>query len=49
MRRPEADLVAWLFRETSFPAGCILLTGTGIVPPGDFALRSGDEIEIEVP
>ena len=49
MRRPLAALVECLFRETSFPAGCILLTGTGIVPPGDFALESGDEIEIGVP
>ena len=49
MRRPVRELVAYLFRETSFPAGCVLLTGTGIVPPSEFALRAGDEIEIEVP
>ena len=49
MRRPVQELVAYLFRETSFPAGCVLLTGTGIVPPSEFALRAGDEIEIEVP
>ena len=49
MRRPVAELVAFLFRETSFPAGCVLFTGTGIVPPDGFALRSGDEIEITVP
>lgn len=46
MRRPFEALVEYLYRETSFPAGCVLLTGTGIVPPPDFALRSGDEIEI---
>jgi len=49
MRRPLEELVGYLFRETSFPAGCVLLTGTGIVPPDGFALRPGDEIEIEVP
>jgi len=49
MRRDPAQLVAWLYRETSFPAGCVLLTGTGIVPPNDFALRAGDAIEIHVP
>jgi len=49
MRRPLEELVAYLFRETSFPLGCVLLTGTGIVPPDGFALRSGDEIEITVP
>ena len=49
MRRPVAELVAYLYRETSFPAGCVLFTGTGIVPPDAFALRPGDEIEIGVP
>jgi 2-dehydro-3-deoxy-D-arabinonate dehydratase len=49
MRRAPAQLVAYLFRETGFPAGCVLLTGTGIVPPNDFALRPGDEIRIRVP
>ena len=47
-RKPEA-LVAYLYRETSFPAGCILLTGTGVVSPSEFALQPGDEIEIAVP
>jgi 2-dehydro-3-deoxy-D-arabinonate dehydratase len=49
MRRASEELVSYLYRETSFPAGCVLLTGTGIVPPPDFALRPGDEIEIRVP
>jgi 2-dehydro-3-deoxy-D-arabinonate dehydratase len=46
-RRPE-ELVEYLYRETSFPNGCILLTGTGIVPPDTFTLRSGDEIAISI-
>ena len=49
MRRTEEELVAYLYRETSFPAGCVLLTGTGIVPPAEFALRVGDRIAIHVP
>ncbi|HUV14600.1 MAG TPA: 2-hydroxyhepta-2,4-diene-1,7-dioate isomerase, partial [Acidobacteriota bacterium] len=30
------------------PDGCYLMTGTGIVPPSDFTLRSRDLIEIEI-
>jgi len=48
MRRAPAELVEFLYRETSFPQGCVLLTGTGIVPPDDFALRSGDEVRVEI-
>ena len=39
---------AYLFRETSFPNGCFLLTGTGIIPPDTFTLHSGDSIEIAI-
>lgn len=46
-RRPE-ELVAYLVRETSFPAGCFLMTGTGIVPDDDFSLRPGDEVRITI-
>jgi 2-dehydro-3-deoxy-D-arabinonate dehydratase len=46
-RKPE-ELVAWLFRESSFPTGCVLLTGTGIVPPADFTLEPGDEVAITI-
>jgi 2-dehydro-3-deoxy-D-arabinonate dehydratase len=48
MRRTPTELVECLYRETTFPQGCVLLTGTGIVPPDEFALRSGDEIAIEI-
>ena len=48
MKRNFATLVEYLYRETSFPQGCILLTGTGIVPPDDFTLQSGDEIAITI-
>jgi 2-dehydro-3-deoxy-D-arabinonate dehydratase len=46
-RRPE-ELVEYLFRDNSFPNGVLLMTGTGIVPPGDFSLAAGDEIRIEI-
>jgi len=46
-RRPE-ELVDYLFREMSFPAGCFLLTGTGIVPPDSFTLAGQDQIEISI-
>ena len=48
MHRSFADLVSWLGRETSFPDGAVLLTGTGVVPPDDFTLAPGDEIAIEI-
>jgi 2-dehydro-3-deoxy-D-arabinonate dehydratase len=48
MKRTPEELVDYLYRENSFPAGCFLLTGTGIVPPSDFTLVSGDEIKIAI-
>jgi 2-dehydro-3-deoxy-D-arabinonate dehydratase len=48
MKRDLAGLVEYLYRETSFPEGCLLLTGTGIVPPDDFTLWRGDDIAITI-
>jgi 2-dehydro-3-deoxy-D-arabinonate dehydratase len=48
MARSFDDLIAWLGRENSFPHGVILLTGTGIVPPDEFALAAGDRVTIEI-
>jgi 2-dehydro-3-deoxy-D-arabinonate dehydratase len=48
MKRKPEELVAYLFRENSFPAGCFLMTGTGIVPPNDFTLRSRDDVWISI-
>lgn len=48
MKRQHTELVSFLFRECSFPDGCYLMTGTGIVPPDNFTLRSGDEISITI-
>lgn len=48
MRRDPVELVDFLYRETSFPNGAYLLTGTGVVPPDDFTLAAGDEVRIRV-
>lgn len=46
MKRKEEELVDYLFKECSFPNGCFLMTGTGIVPDADFTLQRGDVIRI---
>jgi 2-dehydro-3-deoxy-D-arabinonate dehydratase len=48
IQRPFTSLAEYLFRHTSFPHGCFLMTGTGIVPPDDFTLQTGDEISITI-
>jgi 2-dehydro-3-deoxy-D-arabinonate dehydratase len=48
MARSFDELVSWLGRETTFPDGVILLTGTGVVPPDNFTLAVGDDITIDV-
>lgn len=48
MRRTPEELTGYLFREQRFPDGVFLMTGTGIVPPDDFTLRSGDIVEITI-
>jgi 2-dehydro-3-deoxy-D-arabinonate dehydratase len=48
IKRPLPSLAEWLFRDNSFPHGCYLMTGTGIVPPDSFTLRSGDEVRITI-
>jgi 2-dehydro-3-deoxy-D-arabinonate dehydratase len=48
MKRDPRALVEYLYRDQSFPYGCFLLTGTGIIPPDAFTLRGGDEIHISI-
>ena len=48
MKRTPEELVGYVFRECSFPHGCLIMTGTGIVPGNDFTLQSGDEIKITI-
>ena len=47
MNRPFDELAA-LLRGNAFPAGCLLLAGTGLVPPDDFTLQPGDQIAIAI-
>ena len=48
IKRSFESLVEYLFRDNSFPCGCYLMTGTGIVPPDDFTLQPQDEIRITI-
>jgi 2-dehydro-3-deoxy-D-arabinonate dehydratase len=48
MKRTLTELADYLFRELDFPRGAFLLTGTGLVPPDDFTLATGDEVRITV-
>ncbi|MET0299499.1 MAG: fumarylacetoacetate hydrolase family protein [Flavitalea sp.] len=48
MKRQHTELVDYLFREFIFPNGVLLMTGTGLVPPDDFTLKVGDEVNITI-
>lgn len=46
MKRTLDELAQYLCRELSFPAGVLLMTGTGIVPSENFTLQLGDQVRI---
>jgi len=48
IKRTMPELVSFVYRECSFPNGCLIMTGTGIVPGSDFTLQSRDEIKISI-
>jgi 2-dehydro-3-deoxy-D-arabinonate dehydratase len=48
LKRGPEELVEFLTREMSFPDGGFLMTGTGIVPPNEFTLLTGDHIAITI-
>jgi 2-dehydro-3-deoxy-D-arabinonate dehydratase len=48
IKRKFTELVEFLYRETSFPNGSFLMTGTGIVPGNEFTLQQGDQISITI-
>jgi len=48
IKRDLNELAEYLFRETTFDHGCFLMTGTGIVPPDNFTLQPGDEVNITI-
>ena len=49
LKRTPQELLGYLYRDNSFPHGCYLMTGTGIVPPDGFTLASGDTVAITIP
>lgn len=48
MKRKPEELLHYLYREMAFPTGCYLMTGTGVIPPSDFTLQSGDVVHITI-
>ncbi len=48
LHRKLADLADWLFRDSEFPNGALLMTGTGIVPDDNFTLENGDSVSITI-
>jgi len=48
IKREFEELVEFLFRDNSHANGCLLMTGTGIIPPDEFSLETGDVVEIEI-
>ena len=49
MRRSLLELVAWATRDNPIPAGSVLLTGTGLVPPDAYTLEPGHTVAVEIP
>ncbi|MCA9257915.1 MAG: fumarylacetoacetate hydrolase family protein [Planctomycetales bacterium] len=48
LKRSLEELVSYLFRENEFANGCLLMTGTGVVPPDNFSLQPGDVVDITI-
>lgn len=48
LNRKVEDLAMWLYTESEFPSGCLLMTGTGIVPDDNFTLENKDSVSITI-
>lgn len=48
MKRTVDELCSYLCRDNPAPMGTLCLTGTGVVPPGEFSLEHGDLVEISM-
>jgi 2-dehydro-3-deoxy-D-arabinonate dehydratase len=48
MKRTLKELVHYLTLELDFPHGVLLMTGTCLVPGGDFTLQPADVVDIQV-
>ena len=48
IHRTFDDLVTYLRTHNEFAHGVFLMTGTGIIPPSEFTLEDGDDVEITI-
>lgn len=48
IKRTIPELIDYLGRSNTYPAGVMLLTGTAIVPPAEFTLRPDDVVVITI-
>jgi 2-dehydro-3-deoxy-D-arabinonate dehydratase len=48
IHRSLPELVGYLGRCNHFPSGVVFLSGTGIIPPGQFTLEGGDQVTIAI-
>lgn len=48
IKRTFTELVGFLYRESTFPNGSFLMTGTGIVPGNEFTLQKNDRVSITI-
>jgi 2-dehydro-3-deoxy-D-arabinonate dehydratase len=48
LKRDPDELARYLFRNQTFPDGCYLMTGTGIVPDDSFTLQPDDIVSVTV-
>jgi 2-dehydro-3-deoxy-D-arabinonate dehydratase len=48
IKRSFNELVGYLYAECDFPQGCLLMTGTCLVPPPTFTLQVGDVVVITI-
>ncbi len=48
LHRSLEELAGWLYRESEFPNGAFLMTGTGIVPDDSFTLENGDSVSVTI-
>jgi 2-dehydro-3-deoxy-D-arabinonate dehydratase len=48
LHRRARELLDALGHSLTFPHGVVLMTGTGVVPPGDFTLHAGDRVRVAI-
>jgi 2-dehydro-3-deoxy-D-arabinonate dehydratase len=48
MKRTIDELLSYFRKDNVFFGWTVFMTGTGVVPPDDFALEEGDIVEIEI-